>query len=83
MFITPPLAIVSGPATVPLTQLNVPVTVLVLISVAPLSVRLVIPPLFWNAGPRIRLPAGQHQIGRPVLRERQRRPGEFTNPQNR
>ena len=62
MFITPPLATVKGPATVPLAQVNVPVTVLVLISVAPLSVRLVIPPLFWKAGPKTTLPPASTRL---------------------
>jgi len=46
MFSTPPLAMVRGAPRVPLSQVNVPVTVLVLISVDPFNVRLLIPPLF-------------------------------------
>ena len=62
MFNTPPLVIVNAPATVPLFQMSVPVTVLVLLSVDPLNVRLVIPPAFWKTGPRIRLPDASNRL---------------------
>ena len=63
---------------VPPFQVIVPVTVLVLISVDPFSIRLVIPPPLWKAGPKTgcRLPAPDWAAT--FCSQRQRRPGEFT-----
>src|SRR5260221_5371713 len=63
MFITPPLAMASGPASVPAFQVNVPVTVISQVHTAALQAHMEIPSLFLHASPTTTLPPAKTRLG--------------------